>query len=192
MSHTLASWRRTLTLIMALAVMAGLMVGISTAPAEASLGQVCKVRVTFAIGGDDIRGNTIIQVAAGGKSFTVSAGIGDWTTDVREGEFSGCISHSELKTTGFLITSISNPSWPETTDNWNLRGISIIDPDTGRGYFTQLLSGDDIHRFTGEEPSFRFNVEVDEQKPFFDHRYAHCSDDQMFARFVDPLNPNNP
>lgn len=159
-------------------------------PASASISLVCRVKATFRIGGDDVRGNTSIQISAGGERFIVAGGIPGNTVDSRTGTLSRCISHQAL-VNGFTITSISNPSWPETTDNWDMTGLSLIDPDTGRAYFRDF--GFLMHRFTGQQPSFQTpSIFVRENEPFFDHRYADCSGNQMFARFVDPLRLSNP
>lgn len=183
------------------AVLTGLMMGALTAPAEAGLTQVCRVKVTFELGGDDLRGNTRVQIAAGGQSFTVPGGIGGGTTQSRTGAFPRCIPHSAL-TNGFMITSISNPSWPEGTDNWNMDGISVMDPDTGREYFRRSATrGIYIHRFKANpDPSERPSgptwstgaIHISERAPFLDRRYASCPGDQMFVRFVDPLRPRSP
>lgn len=168
----------------------GVVTSVVAPPASAEINQVCRVQATFRIGGDDVRGNTTIQIAAGGEHFTVTGGIPSNSIATRTGRLSRCITHQAL-TGGFTITSISNPTWPETTDNWDMMGLSLIDPDTGRGYFRQF--GFLMHRFTGERPIFQTpGIFVREQEPFFDHRHADCSGNQMFARFVDPLRLNDP
>lgn len=173
-------------------VLAGLVVTLLPAtPAAALISVVCGVKVTFAIGGDDVRGNTSIQIAAGGQSFTVSGGIPGNAIATRTGNLPSCVPNSAL-VNGFTITSISNPSWPETTDNWDMIGLAIIDPDTGREYLRRP-SGSLMHRFSGEEPSFHTPpIQIHDNDPFFDHRYAECASDQVFARFVDPVQSDPP
>ncbi|MFI6866607.1 hypothetical protein [Nocardia sp. NPDC050406] len=122
-------------------------------PTSAAPNAVCLVDMTFRIAGDDLRGNTLVQVTLGTKSFLVDGGIPGNTVDTRFGEFEGCVPNSELAD-GFAITSISNPSWPETTDNWDLAGLTLHDPETGITYFDLQARGTQlIHRFTGEEPT---------------------------------------
>ncbi|MFC0111802.1 hypothetical protein [Kibdelosporangium aridum] len=172
--------------------MTALAAGAVAVPASASLGQVCRIQAKFRIGGDDVRGNTTIQISAGGESFLAPGGIPGNTTEARVGALSRCIPHSALLN-GFTITSISNPSWPETTDNWDMAGLSLIDPDTGREYLRRPANGTLMHRFTGQAPTFRTtSIVVRDSSPFFDHRYADCSGSMAFARFVDPLRPAGP
>jgi len=177
------------------AIAVGLLVAIvavlAPAPAHALITVVCQVKTTFRIGGDDVRGNTRIQISAGGQSFIVDGGIPGNTVASRTGSFPSCIPNAAL-TNGFTITSISNPSWPETTDNWDMTGLSIIDPETGREYLRRP-GGTLMHRFTGQQPSFRTTaIFVQDLAPFFDHRYAICSGSQIFARFVDPRTTGTP
>jgi hypothetical protein len=95
-------------------------------PASADINRVCRVQATFRIGEDDVRDNTTIQIAAGGEHFTVTGNIPSNSVATRTGTLSRCITHEAL-TSGFTITSITNPSWPGTTDNWHMMGLSLID-----------------------------------------------------------------
>lgn len=183
---------RAVAAVAVVGVLAGLATVLAPAPAFANLGAVCRLQATFHIAGDDVRGNTSIQIAAGGSSFIVAGGIPSNTVATRTGTFPGCVPDSALGN-GFTITSISNPSWPETTDNWDLAGLSLTDPDTGRRYVTMPSGASLIHRFTGQQPTFQTPpVVVDESSPFFDTRYSDCAGSSAFVRFVDPRNLSHP
>ncbi|MBF6301294.1 hypothetical protein IU459_27680 [Nocardia amamiensis] len=148
--HTI---RKTLHALI-LCITVGLAATLAAGPASADRNVVCRVELTFRIAGDDLRGNTLVQVTLGTKSFLVSGGIPGNTIDSRIGEFEGCVPNQPALEGGFAITSISNPSWPETTDNWDLAGLTLRDPDTDFIYFDKQARGTRlIHRFTGEEPT---------------------------------------
>lgn len=156
----------------------------STASAQR---QVCSLTITLRIGGDDVRGNTTIKVSAGGQSFTVAGGIPNATTATRNGRFPACVPESALAN-GIELTSISNGSWPETTDNWNMDGVAFMNADTGRLYFRTIApAGTYRHRFSGEQPTWKTTAITPDTKPFMDRRYSQCVDDQAFVRFADPL-----
>ncbi|MEH1013651.1 hypothetical protein V6U90_11125 [Micromonospora sp. CPCC 206060] len=175
------------------ALAAGLLTVVTPAPALASISQVCRVQIFFEIGPDDLRSNTIVRIAAGGQSFTVPGGISANSVASRTGAFPVCIPHSALLS-GFTITSISTPTWPDTTDNWDLDGVAFMDPDTGRMYLRRPgTTGLRIKRFTGSAPSWTSDsISVSPSAPFLDHRYADCDVDAAFVRFVDPLHLTNP
>jgi hypothetical protein len=144
--------RKTLQTLMP-CLMVGLAATLTAGPASAQLHVVCRVELAMRIAGDDLRGDTNVQVALGTKSFLVRGGISSNTTGTRTGEFQWCVPNSALAN-GFTITSISNPSWPETTDNWDLAGLKLRDPDTGITYVNLQAPGTQlIHRFTGEQPT---------------------------------------
>ncbi|MEV0711584.1 hypothetical protein [Nocardia aurea] len=169
----------------------GLAALLPTVPASADVDQVCNIELLLRIGADDVRDNTKIQVTLGDQSVLLDGGIPDRSTAFRTGSFQQCVSNSQLDG-GFTITSISNPSWPETTDNWNLLGLVVRDPDTGRIYSHHPSTGALFHRFTGEDPTIHMPSFDPGNLPFFDSRYARCVDDQIFAKFVDPLAPDQP
>lgn len=182
---------RSLTKAAIIAATAALVATAAPAPAQAygwlpPGSTVCTIGVALKIGGDDLRGNTKVKIGVGNSHALIDGGIGNRSIGVRTVSLSTCVPLSTVNSTGFTLTSLSNPSWPETTDNWNLDGISIWDAANGRPLFFAERPGSRIKRFTGSSPVWQTGpLSVPYAGVFQDRRNASCPGSSAFIRFRD-------
>lgn len=144
------------------------------------------IRVEMVTGGDDLRGgdenldvrflNASKQAVVTTRNANVSA---NWANQSRHG-FDVAVTEEQLLQLAFIeLTLTGSPSWPETTDHWNLEALRVV----------ALMGGQEIVLFEGRgTPLFRF--EGTRRRVFDLRRVGECltaarCDDGLYCNGVE-------
>ncbi|MCF2530991.1 hypothetical protein [Yinghuangia soli] len=153
-----------------LSLVAGALVALASTTAQAEERVVCKLSFTLTTGEWGLRNDSIESVSFGGANgdpvdVIFEDADGDGTADADGGstERSGgtndtphttfhwnarlerCVSNAELSY-GFRFKHRS-PADDCCADNWDLKALRIVDPDSGQVYFDQTADTGYLHRF---------------------------------------------
>ncbi|SCL40929.1 hypothetical protein GA0074692_6054 [Micromonospora pallida] len=135
--------------------------GVTVIASPASAGPIACNRLSylnfyFRTGGDDLRGNSevipyLITTSGDVELQHVWGGFGGETTNFRTLRFlDPGASVNACSVTGLRLRMVSHPSWPETTDNWNMDTVSFYGYSATNVYSYHFYAPS-FFRFTGSQ-----------------------------------------
>lgn len=170
---TRSPWRAFTTVAFAVSAALSALAAVPV-PAHASPRPICRVAITVTTGQDGLSDRTGVGFTLGGRQVLFEDANGDfaldeaplqplhrggtgdvpWASYQWDGSFETCAPHEALSG-GFDITN--EPPILDWPDDWDLRGLRIVDRDTGTILVDQDFYSDDrnasLHRFPTHEPS---------------------------------------